>query len=89
MRKPPKKARVVCLRGDFSEEIVLQEELLELEAAQRVEWAASRRAALLSERVLAARQRGAAFEDGPLYFDAELKMVRTKKEKLAKPGGER
>lgn len=71
------------MRGSFTHEIVTQEQLLELETAQRVEWAASRRAALLSEKVLAGLERGATLEEGPLYFDSELKMVRSKKQKEA------
>lgn len=79
MKKPPQNSRVVALRGEFSTETVTQQQLRELEAAQRAEWMASKRAALLSERVKAALERGAKIEHGPLGFDTELEMVRTRK----------
>lgn len=79
MKKPPQKSPVVSLRGKFSPEVVTQQDLMELETAQRVEWSASKRAALLSEKVKAALERGATVEDGPLYFDRDLEMVRGRK----------
>lgn len=79
MKKPPQSSRVVALRGKFQPELVTQDQLVELEGAQRTEWLSSKRAALLSERVKAAIERGAKVEDGPLYYDSDLEMVRTKK----------
>lgn len=81
MRKPPHRSNVVALGGARrGDEVVSQELLRDLEEAQRAEWAASKRAALLSERVKAAiTERNAQVEPGPLYFDEELEMVRTKK----------
>lgn len=80
-RKPPARAstksRVVALTGSFRQEIITQEALRELETAQRGEWAASKHAALLSEGIKAARERGAKVESGALYFDEELEMVRS------------
>lgn len=78
-RKPPQKSRVVALRGDFVREVVTQADLIELSTAQRAEWMASKRAALLSEGIKASLQQGARVEPGPLYFDRELEMVRSKK----------
>jgi hypothetical protein len=80
-RKPPQKAPVVALRGNFEKEVISQQQLRDLEGAQRAEWMASKRAALLSEKVKAAIERGASIEPGPLYYDAELEMVRTAKTK--------
>ncbi len=50
--------------------------LRELESAQHVEWLASKRAALLSERIKLAIAAGAEVEPGSLYYDPELEMVR-------------
>lgn len=76
-RKPPQKAEVIALRGKFKTEVVTQETLRSLESAQRIEWSASKRAALLSEQVKAALERGAQMESGSLYFDRELELVRS------------
>jgi len=86
MRKPPSRENVVALRGSYRSEIVGQDALRKLEDAQRVVWVAEKRAALLSERVKAALERGATIEDGPLYFDRELEMVRSRKQAA---GGEK
>lgn len=83
-RKPPHKS-VVAMRGDFQKSIVTQDVLKELETAQRVEWRASKRAALLSEKVKSALQHGATVEPGELYFDTDLEMVRSTHKKA---GGE-
>ena len=82
-RKPAAKSPVVALRGEFHEEVVTQEALRDLEGAQRAEWMASKRAALFSERVRAALERGAKVEPGALYYDAELEMVRSAKLKTS------
>lgn len=78
-RKPPQKAPVVSVRGKFETELVTQEQLRDLEIAQRAEWMASKRAALFSERIKAALERGASVERGILYFDRDLEMVRSQK----------
>lgn len=79
-KKPPQKSpHVVALRGDFKREIVTQANLRDMEHAQRAEWFASKHAALLSERVKAALERGASVEPGALYYDNELEMVRSSK----------
>lgn len=79
MKKPPQRSRVIALRGKFHAETISQEQLRELESAQRAEWLASKRAALFSERVRAAIQQGASVEPGPLFYDPELEMVRSRK----------
>lgn len=80
-RESPKKPPVVAFnRGVSTEYIITQDHLRELEGAQRTEWVASKRAALLSEQIKSALAHGASIENGPLYFDDELEMVRSKKE---------
>lgn len=69
----------MALRGDFRREVVTQEALSELAGAQRAEWLTSKRAALLSENIRNSVRQGAKIENGPLYFDVELEMVRSKK----------
>lgn len=81
MKKPMK--RVIALRGEYQQETITQEQLRDLEAAQRAEWLTAKKAALLSERIKAAMLHGAVVEDGELYFDQELEMVRTKRRELA------
>lgn len=80
-RKPPKSSRVVALRGDFQDDVVTQQQLRDLEDAQRAEWRISKRAALLSEQIKTALQRGATVEPGPLSYDTDLEMVRSTKNK--------
>ena len=87
MRKPSEKeSNVVGLRGDYRSEVVSQEVLRELEHLQRLEWIASRQAALASERLRSALAQGATIEEGALYYDRELKMVRSRKQAA---GGEK
>ncbi len=81
-RKPPQ--RVVALRGQHSRDVITQAELKELEQAQLAEWHASKRAGLLSENIkrrIADQQAGQ--EDGPLYYDEDLEMVRSQKKEGA------
>lgn len=77
MRKPPRPSS--SLQFEKTVERVTQEMLRELEIAQRAEWAANRRAIVLSEKIRAAYARKVPFEPGELYFDEDLNMVRTKK----------
>lgn len=79
MRIPPKKASLLRLQVEDTVNRVTQAMMRELETAQQAEWAASKRAAILSETIKAALKRGVPFEDGPLYFDIELEMVRSRK----------
>ena len=78
-QKSKRKAPVVALRGSFKDEIVTQDALAELASAQRAEWMVCKRASLLSEAVKHALARGAKIEDGALYFDEKLEMVRSRK----------
>lgn len=80
-KKPPIKAKIVSLdRKNLPEEVVTQKLL---EDAQVAEWEAGRRAALLAEEVRTALARGARLEEGRLYFDADLRMVRSRKAREA------
>lgn len=88
MKKPPRRANVLGFNGEHKDEVVTQAVLRDLGTAQRAEWLASRRAILLSQRVKAAKERGAKFERGPLYFDEELEMVRSRKKENASDGGQ-
>lgn len=82
-KKPPHKSKLVAFRGDFNPELITQEMLKDLESAQRIEWVASRRAILLAEKIKSAIEHDVATEDGPLYFDKELGMVRSRKKESA------
>lgn len=63
------------------EQIVIDQGALKrLEDLQRLEWLAARQAGALSERIrYQIEEQHAIVEDGPLYWDAELRMVRTRK----------
>jgi len=78
MRKPA--GRVLGIDGRQPDrDVVSQSKLQELEKMQRLEWIANKRASLLSEEIKTAVRHGAAVEPGPLYWDNELEMARTKK----------
>lgn len=83
MRKPPRSAGLLRLEREGIIDRVTQEMMRQLEGAQRAEWAASRQAALLSERIRSALKRNVPFEAGPLYFDEDLNMVRSRKRESA------
>lgn len=86
-RKPPRRSNVVRIKKQFEPDIVMQSELLQLELAQLAEWNASRRAALLSQKIQHALDDGAKTEEGKLFFDRELNMVRSRKKENASDGG--
>lgn len=74
----PPKAKILTLTRR-SRAVVTQKRLEDLENAQVAEWHAGRRAALLSEAIRVALEGGASVEPGRLYFDDELRMVRSRK----------
>ena len=75
--KPPR--RVVSIDGPHEVDHISQTDLAEVGDLQAAEWstahAAHRAVMLIAERI----KLGATVEDGPLEFDAELGMVRTRK----------
>ncbi len=79
-RKPPQRATLLVLNAR-PDSAITQNELEELEKAQQAEWHASRRAALLSERIRERMQRGVPTVDGPLFYDQELNMARGSRRK--------
>jgi hypothetical protein len=69
---------VVCIEGGLASpapEVVGQKDLDDLLTAQSAAWGAAKRAAKLSERVMAALERGATVEPGPLKFDRDYECV--------------
>lgn len=77
MKKPV--GKVVGLRGPHEPGTVTQQDLRELESLQQMEWATGKRAALLSEQIKTRLKGGSKLEDGLLYFDEQLEMVRSRK----------
>jgi len=76
-KKPPRRVAELPVRADRG--IITQEELRKLEAFQRLEWMASKRAGVLADRIKFHVEHGAGVEPGALYWDAELEMARTRK----------
>ena len=60
---------------------VSQEDLQKAWDARLCLWTIGKRAAILSERIIAALDHGASIEDGPLSFDRELECVAVKGER--------
>lgn len=77
MRKPMAKVERIDL-GRVKQ--VSQDDLEQLVDLQRIVWRAQTRATRFAERLSRRVHIGATVEDGPLYFDAELGMARSRKE---------
>jgi hypothetical protein len=77
MRKPP--GRVRPIKGEYVEDVVTQSELNEISHLQAVEWQAARAAHRSIEKLERRLLEGASLEPGPLVFDRDLKMVRTRR----------
>ena len=60
---------------------ITQNELQELEALQRLSWQAHMDASQKAGEIMRRLNAGAELENGPLFFDLDLKMARTRKEK--------
>lgn len=82
-RKPPQKAKLLVIENEKLHKPVTQEELQELESAQRAEWHTSRRAALLSEKIRVRIEHGAKVDPGPLYYCVETRLARGNRRKQA------
>ena len=81
-RKLPRKAPVVALRGELRPEVISQSDLQQLEDVQRAVWRLTTQAGVLADNIRRALARGAVIEPGALYYDEDLKMVRSVKSKL-------
>ena len=66
----------IAIRGEFQPEIISQEELGILGHAQKAAWLTTQSAAVLALQVVAALERGAQLEKGPLCWDYEFKRVK-------------
>lgn len=82
MRKPP--GKVSAIRGQHKPDLITQDELKDLENLQRMQWTIDKRAALMSERIKVRISEGATVADGPLYFDQELEIVRSRQKPMGK-----
>lgn len=71
--------KVRSIAGEFTEDIITQAELTKASDLQAMEWQTARLAHRAIEQIERRLLEGAALEDGPLYFDGELKMVRTRR----------
>lgn len=80
-RKQP--GKVLSIKGDYAPDVITQAQLLEASEFQATVWIAERLAREKVQAIEARIKQGAAIEDGPLHFDAELQMVRTRKKEGA------
>lgn len=83
MKKPPRRSNVVALSGEYSDPVITQVQLAELELAQRSAWAAHVKAVELAKNIQLALKQGAKVEPGRLYFDELIEMARSRRRKGA------
>lgn len=76
-KKPPQRVRAI--QGEFKPDIITREELAEISKLQATAWAADQEAhaavLIIEQRLL----NGAQVEDCDLFFDPDLRMIRTKR----------
>jgi hypothetical protein len=70
---------VLSIAGNYAPDKVTQEELKQISQLQAAEWLASQAAHKAIFAMLERLKAGAKVEEGKLYFDADLRMVRTKR----------
>lgn len=80
-RKPA--GKVLAIEGSLQLEEVTQRELRALENMQRAAWQAHESAVTRAAEIARRIRLGAAIERGPLSFDAELRMARSRKAKAS------
>lgn len=79
-KKKKPAARVLSIQGGRLADVVITQEKLRLVASlQEAEWLANRAAQRAVMELEAALFHGAQIEPGPLSFDPDLRMVRSKK----------
>lgn len=60
--------------------VITQADLQRLESLQRIGWAATKQAGVFAERIrYQIEEQRAIVEDGPLYWDTDLQMARSRK----------
>jgi hypothetical protein len=73
-KRPP----IVAIRGSHDSDLITQEELAELAVLQDAEWIASRAAQKAALSIETRIAHGAVLEGGPLDFDKQRHMVRSR-----------
>jgi len=83
-RKPPAKVR--SIQGPYAQDRITRADLVEISKLQADAWSAEQLAHEAVLNIEVRLRQGAALEDGDLYFDQDLRMVRSRKQAA---GGEK
>lgn len=78
-KKPP--ARVVAIKGEFSEDVITQAELTVAAELQAAVWLAEGEAREAVQDIERRLKHGASIQSGGMTFDRHLKMARRKQRK--------